>query len=251
MELSLFEKINKELSNKTKSLAYHVLGDPLTLSNLKEYLDISYAYFHTVELTTSGFWLKELDQNILLHPSIKQINFSLSSYFANTKKTENINEYMRHIIDFCNFSVKNPKRFINLRLWNMGDKSYLIFNKQVEKILTEEFGVFDFSADKTRVAPYIILAKDKMFSWPSIDKGAIFKTGSCFAISSQLAFLTDGTVVPCCLDTKADMKLGDIKTQTLSEILNSKKAKEMKIGFAKGELVEKMCRTCGFRETRL
>jgi len=251
MELSLFEKINSELQGKTKSLAYHLLGDPLTLLNLKSYLDISQAYSHSVELTTSGFYLKDFDQNLLLHPAIKQINFSLSSYFANTKKIESLEAYMGRIIGFCKFSAQNPKRFINLRLWNMGDERYQEFNARIESILTKEFGVLDFSANKTRVAPYTILVKDKIFSWPSSAKSVVSESGSCLAISSQLAFLTNGFVAPCCLDTQADMKLGDINEQSLDEILDSQKAKNMREGFKRGELVEMMCKTCGFREIRV
>ena len=108
-----------------------------------------------------------------------------------------------------------------------------------------------FSPDKTRGAPHALLVKDKMFSWPSLAKNIDSESGSCLAISSQLAFLTNGFVAPCCLDTQADMKLGDISEQSLDEIVNSKKAKNMREGFKRGELIEMMCKTCGFREIRL
>lgn len=81
MELALFDKINKELLGKTKSLAYHILGDPLSVQNLNAYLDISAFYGHKVEIVTSGHYLKNIDKNTLLHKAIKQINFSISSFF--------------------------------------------------------------------------------------------------------------------------------------------------------------------------
>lgn len=251
MELSLFEKINKELQNKTKTIAYHILGDPITVQNLSEYLDISARYGHSVELTTSGHALKKVDKNILLHPVIRQINFSLSSYFANKNKTDSLESYMQYIVDFCKLSIGVPKRFINLRLWNIGDDKYSSFNLDVERILKDRFGVFEFASKKTRLASYTLLVKDKMFEWPSLSKKALNLTGSCFAISGQIGILADGRVVPCCLDANGDMELGNMKVQSMEEVLNSQKAQRMLRGFRENILLEKMCQTCGFREVKL
>lgn len=250
MELSLFEKINKELCGKTKTVAYHILGDPLTLQNLAEYLDISAKYGHAVELTTSGHNLSKIDTNALLHPAVRQINFSLSSYLANTNKAMSLNEYMRYILEFCLKSVDAPKRFVNLRLWNIGDGKYTDFNAEIEQILKDRFGV-TAKGDKAKIAPYTILVKDRMFSWPSMQKEAVGAKGSCLAIKGQLGVLVDGRVVPCCLDSKGDMELGNIKSRSLEDILLSDKALGMIKGFKEGVLVEKMCQTCGFREIRL
>lgn len=35
MKLEKFDKLNEELKEVTKELAYHVVGDPLVLKNLK------------------------------------------------------------------------------------------------------------------------------------------------------------------------------------------------------------------------
>jgi len=250
MELSLFEKINKELQNKTKTLAYHILGDPITIQNLSEYLDISAKYGHSVELTTSGHNLQNIEYDILFHSAIRQINFSLSSYYANKNKDMSLSEYMHHILEFCIKSIDNPKRFINLRLWNIGDDSYTLFNSSVEDIIKNKFGI-EAIGEKGKIAPYTILVRDKMFSWPSMDKKPINIVGTCLAIKGQLGFLVNGAVVPCCLDSKAVMQLGDINSQSLEDILVSDKTVQMLEGFNKSILVEKMCQTCGFRATRL
>ncbi len=250
MELSLFEKINKELCGKTKTIAYHILGDPLTLQNLAEYLDISAKYRHSVELTTSGHNLNKIDTNTLLHSAVRQINFSLSSYFANNNKAISMDEYMQHILEFCRKSIDTPKRFVNLRLWNIGDDRYTVFNGEIEQIIKDRFGV-TASGDKVKIAPYTIIVKDRMFSWPSMQKEAINTAGSCLAIKGQLGFLVDGRVVPCCLDSKGDMELGSIKLQSLNDILLSDRALKITQGFKENTLIEKMCQTCSFREIRL
>lgn len=122
----------------------------------------------------------------------------------------------------------------------------------METILIRELGEeSEFDVKKRRLAPYTMLIKDTMFSWPNIDKAELANTGICHVVKGQLRFLLDGAVVPCCLDAKGVMRLRGIKTTPLEEILNSKHAIEMKQGFEHNILIEKMCRTCCFREMRL
>ena len=42
MSLEFFEKTLKEVSTFTNTITFHMFGDPLVLSNIKEYLDLSY-----------------------------------------------------------------------------------------------------------------------------------------------------------------------------------------------------------------
>ena len=62
----------------------------------------------------------------------------------------------------------------------------------------------------------------------------------------HIAILSDGQVVPCCLDADANMKLGNIFTDDMGDILSSKKAEEIKKGFEQRKVVEPICNTCGF-----
>ncbi len=72
------------------------------------------------------------------------------------------------------------------------------------------------------------------------------ETGTCHALSSHIGILSDGTVVPCCLDKEGVTNLGDVRRQTLSEILPSERAERMGLGFKNGRLVEDLCRRCTF-----
>ncbi len=253
MDIDLFEKIHKELHiHKTKELSYHILGDPLTVANIHDYLDISAAYQIPVNLTTSGFYIGDVNQKTLFHPAIKQINFSLSSFHANKNQTLPLDDYLERLCVFAKQSYKLPKRFVNFRLWNEGDANYADFNTLITNYLSKSFDVAIRQDErKTKLASYTLLVKDNMFTWPSVDKQPMYKNGTCHAIHGQIGFLANGTVVPCCLDTHADMALGSIKDTSLAEILNGQKAKKMLAGFKNNILVETMCQTCGFRDTRL
>ena len=100
MTLDFFESIILQLKPYTKDIAFHVFGDPLVLSNLEKYLDISLKHNFKVHITTTGFYLKNFDLNIFLHKAIKQINFSLNSYNKNEMGCELI-EYLEPIFKLC------------------------------------------------------------------------------------------------------------------------------------------------------
>ncbi|HIQ46215.1 MAG TPA: radical SAM protein, partial [Sulfurovum sp.] len=79
MDLDFFESIIRQAKHYTKEIACHVVGDPLTQSNLHEYLDIIHSHGLKGILTTSGYFLKKHSYDTLFHPCVKQINISLNS----------------------------------------------------------------------------------------------------------------------------------------------------------------------------
>lgn len=252
MDLDVFEKIHKNLKGVTKEISYHVLGDPLTVDNLTSYLDISKSYGFNVSLTTSGFYMHSGLYAALLHPAVKQVNISLSSFFGNKNKKTDFSSYMNSICEFASQSSKTPKRFVNLRLWNEGNEKYLDFNQNVYEYLSDYFCVeINRNDTKSKLASYTLLVKDVMFEWPSLSKEPVYEHGKCHAISSQIAFLSDGSVVPCCLDGRGDIKLGSIADEDLRTIISKDRSKNMIDGFRNNLLVEKLCKTCGFRNAKL
>ena len=72
--------------------------------------------------------------------------------------------------------------------------------------------------------------------------------GRCRALSDQIAVLSDGTVVPCCLDNEGALALGNLFRQALSDILASLPACAIREGFARGERAAPLCRRCGYAE---
>ncbi len=54
MNLEKFDELNCELKSYTKELAYHIVGDPLVLSNLNDYLNISKKHGLKVNITTTA-----------------------------------------------------------------------------------------------------------------------------------------------------------------------------------------------------
>ena len=66
----------------------------------------------------------------------------------------------------------------------------------------------------------------------------------CKALHKQIGVLADGSLVPCCMDHNGDIKLGNLFTQSLDEILDSPRAKAMVEGFRHHKATELLCRNC-------
>ena len=253
MDLELFAKTNAEVKEYTNDIAYHVVGDPLLMPNLTEYLDVSHENGLNVHITTAGYYLKESDAETLNHPAIKQINFSLNSYRGNTLKIS-LDEYLQKIADFTlAFRVLNAKAFINYRLWNIDvDNSQESYNEEVIRSMFEKLGAKIASSSlqtpqRLRIIEKVLFNFDSLFEWPSLEAAFVSERGSCHGLSAQMAVLSSGEVVPCCFDYEARINLGNIKNATLQEIYKGERSQKMLEGFKKGELTEELCKHCAYR----
>ncbi len=255
MSLEFFEKILGELQPYTKNLALHVMGDPLTLSNLDKYLDLALANGFEVELTTSGYYLKKNPLGTLFHPAVRQLNISLNAYNKNSLNLE-FEAYMQGVLDVCDEKLANyPKPFINLRVWNLDSSlSERSFNEALFEVLQEHFlekisleEVLTCKLKSLRLAPKILLNFDSYFEWPSL-ASKHESHATCYGLKSHIGILANGVVVPCCLDGEGVINLGDLHVKPLKEILESKRAKAMREGFANHKAVEELCLKCSYKD---
>lgn len=234
MSIALFEKILKQIKPLTKRVALHLRGDPLSVDNLKNYIEVAIFCNIKLEITTNSHYLKSSLFDTLLSSSVAQINFSLQSILAN-KNIRKQDIELKTILDFCDYALKfNNRPYINLRLWAMDDSS-------VTRLLFDHFNAFD-----EKLAPKIRLTKAPMFEWPDLHL-PIYKDCYCHAPFDQFGILSNGTVVPCCLDKDGIVNLGNVNENSIVEILNSKRALNLKNGFALNKAVEELCKHCSYR----
>ena len=255
MDLAFFESVIKEAKGFTREIACHVVGDPLTLPNLKAYLDIIDRYNMKAMLTTSGYFMKKHTFETLFHPAVKQINVSLNAFNKNDTSIT-FEQYMQPILNLCHEKVKQKKElFINLRMWNLDEAmSEAKFNQALFELLEKAFEVrLDLKAldpkekKSIRLANKVLLHFDNYFEWPSL-QNKNYGHGTCQGLTSHIGILSNGDVVPCCLDHEAVMKLGNVKAQSLNEILDSKRASAMREGFKVGQCSEEMCLKCSYKD---
>jgi radical SAM protein with 4Fe4S-binding SPASM domain len=92
----------------------------------------------------------------------------------------------------------------------------------------------------------VYLSMGEKFKWPSLKAEELGERIFCYGLRDQIGILVDGTVVPCCLDSEGNIPIGNIFENTLEEILNSKRAKDIYDGFSGRKAVEELCKKCGF-----
>lgn len=251
ISLNSFDAILQQVKHYTNIITFHIFGDPLTLSNLKEYLDITQKHNLKVEITTTGYFLKRFNLELFLHPAIRQINFSLNSYNKNEMKMTLL-EYLQPMFMLCKLKLENKVHsFINFRLWNLDkEKSEDIFNKDVFTLLEDYFQIQldNLTYDKSiRLENQILLDFDTYFEWPNLES-THYSNGFCYGLSSHIGILSNGTVIPCCLDGFGVINLGNIFHQSLQDILNNERTSHIINNFKNNIAVESLCQKCSYKD---
>jgi len=255
MDLPFFESLIGQLKPYTKEIACHVLGDPLTQSNLHGYLEIIQKYGLKAMLTTSGYFLKKHRYETLFHPSVKQINISLNSFNKNDTSLT-LEQYLSPVIALCKEKLLQKKElFINLRVWNLDEMmSERAFNDDLFAKLSKAFSVtldldeiYRERPRSIRLDNKVLLHFDNYFEWPSLNNQN-YGHGTCQGLQSHIAILASGKVVPCCLDCDGIIELGDLHEESLSHILEKERTVAMIEGFKEGKAVEELCQKCSYKE---
>jgi len=254
MDPDFFESVVRQLKPFTKEIACHVVGDPLTLPNLSEYLDIIHKHKMKAMLTTSGYFLKKHSYETLFHPAVKQINISLNSYNKN-ETALTFEQYITPVLDLCSAKCDREEAlFINLRVWNLDEMmSERIFNQTLFGTLSSAFGtvldlekIYRDKPKSIRLENKIRMHFDNYFEWPSLNN-PIYGDGTCQGLQSHIAILAGGKVVPCCLDCDGIIALGDLREENLNDILSNDRTKNMLKGFKEGKAVETLCQKCSYK----
>jgi len=67
------------------------------------------------------------------------------------------------------------------------------------------------------------------------------------ALKTQIGILVDGTVIPCCLDSNGEIKLGNIFRNSMEDILNSDRYINLQKSFQDRKPCELLCQKCTFK----
>ncbi len=243
LDVDIVKKISKELKDdfKVKEIALHVLGEPLLYKNLNEVFDTLFQDGHSVYLTTNATMLLTTQMKILKHPVIKQINVSMHGLLeekqiwdANKLK---IISYLKEIKD------ARDDLFINYRFWRGAGKE----EEEAIEFLKNEYQVKEhlLAKDRIKLHSKTFLHFHSPFIWPKTDaKGNC--SGKCLGLIKQFGILSNGDVVPCCLDYNGEIVLGNVKGNFLKDILETPLAKQIREGFLKGERIANLCKSCSF-----
>ena len=238
MTFDNYKLIIDKIKNHTKEIYLHVLGEPLLHKELINFIEYANQSNLLVNITTNGYLINNLNNNDNIH----RLNISLHSY--NEKYNLDFNTYINNIFNTID-KIRN-KTFISLRIW--------VNNNNTKKILTYINKRYNTNIDKlenntkTKIVQNLIIDTFHEFIWPDLSNNYYNEIGTCKGLIDHIGILSDGTVIPCCLDTTGTINLGNIYTEDLTTILNKEIVKKMITGFKNNIKCQELCKHCSFLE---
>ena len=241
MTLSEFSRVIDQISLLTDYVYLHVMGEPLVHPNLSELIVAAGVRGLKCAITTNGTLLRERGEE-LISSGVYKVNVSVHS-FEDGDETEYYN-YLSEISDFAEMaSLKGV--LVVLRLWNRGYDGGRN-EKTLEFLKRKLAGEWKFGARGARIHHKLHIEYGDRFEWPDVDAEAGDKNVFCYGLSDHFGVLSDGSVVPCCLDSDGVITLGNIFTESVDKILTSKRAEAIRQGFKNRSAAEELCQRCGY-----
>lgn len=257
MSEGAFRQILDQIKPFTDYINLHVKGEPLLHPNLGTFLDILYEKGFKANITTNGTLINKVANTLLKKPAVRQMNFSLHSFDGNQNEISR-DEYIESILKFSSRAIVESNMIISLRLWNL-DEALLTEDQRQRNLdiihkIEEHFKLpykiqGNLSEAKAlKIRDRVYLNQDYEFKWPDLKEEEDVNKGYCLGLRNQVAILVDGTVVPCCLDGEGIINLGNIHECEFADIVNGKRAEAIRSGFCNNNVLEELCRKCGFRK---
>ncbi len=257
MSVEQFSNVARTLKPMTKEVVLHLLGEPLSHPQFSSITQAASDAALPLNIVTNGLLLTGERVTAALHPVVRQISISLQS-FGDNFPDQNPETYVAKIKSFTDRAqIERPDLYLNLRFWDLDGigATETNHNQELRREIAKAYNVdWDgLSVDVRRkknhkLSGRLYLHFDSRFTWPSMDNPILQDNGFCHGLKGHFGIHADGTVVPCCLDHQATIALGNIFSKPLEEILESPRARAMKEGFKRGELVEDLCKRCGYIE---
>lgn len=228
ISIDKFKTLLDKLTLYTDYLYFHILGEPLMHKDINELIDIASNNFN-INITTNGYLIDRITTK-----NIRQLNISLHSYVGN-----NLNTYLDNVFNKID-TLSNT--YISLRLWVKNK-----YNNDIIDYINNRYNLsIPYDIDDYKINDHIFINNFHEFIWPDLDNDYYSKEGTCYGLIDHIGILVDGTIVPCCLDSKGIINLGNIYKDNLNEILNSSRVVSMIDGFKCSKKNEELCRHCNF-----
>lgn len=238
-----FDLLTEKVRGKVCFLYFHLMGEPLLHPLLPQFIMMAREKGFKTVLTSNGTLLHRCME--LLDTLPHKIQLSLHSHESNERGE--LAEYMEEVMQFSTQAARKGTCVV-LRLWNQGGRDRE--NEEVMRLI--ELYVpkpWRERPDGFRLSDNLYLEFDRKFQWPDAGTKRVGESGQkaqlyCKALTKQIGILSDGSLVPCCLDHDGDVILGNLFSQSLEEILSSPRALAMTEAFKHHAASEKLCQNC-------
>jgi len=234
-----YQIIINKIKTYTKEIYLHILGEPLMHPDIIDFIDYATKEDLLVNITTNGYLINKIE-NI---KNIHRLNISIHSY--NEKYKVNLDKYLKNIFNTID-NIRN-NTFVSIRLWVNNNNT-----KEIIKYINNRYksNILEIKENqKIKITNNLIIDTFHEFIWPDLNNNYYNELGKCYGLIDHIGILSDGTVVPCCLDTEGVINLGNIFHDDLEDILDKDIIKEMITGFKNNKKCQELCKHCNFIET--
>jgi len=235
MSIEEFKIILDKIKSKTNYLYFHVSGEPLLHPNINGFINLAKDNSFNINITTNGYLIKRIINN----QNIRQINISLHSY--DEKYHKSLDNYLKDIFEVIDKLHNNV--YFSLRFWANNSN-----NLEIIKKLEEHFNKKIELKSGFEIVKNVFISMNKEFIWPDLNNEYYNEVGTCYALKDHIGILSNGDIVPCCLDANCVIKLGNIFDNNLDDIINSERYQNMLNGFKNNYKYEELCKKCNFLE---
>lgn len=243
LSIEEFTLAASKLRDVTEYLYFHLMGEPLLHPHLAEFFRIAGKLGFKVILTTNGTLLPQKEGLLLSAKPLHKVSISLHCYEANDIGLS-LEDYLQHCFDFCAKAAQQGIIAV-MRLWNIGGEDSL--NRTILDAMHAQFsGEWVQTRSGFRLQDRVFLEWGERFDWPDPEADYVGSAHTCYGLRDQIGILSNGTVVPCCLDAEGNIPLGNIFTDDLADILASPRAVALKRSFENRNVTEELCLRCGY-----
>ncbi len=246
MDIELFKRVVDEgVQHGLSSVGLDQEGEPLLVNNLLDY--IAYARqkgILDIMINTNATLLDREKTEALLHSGLTRIHFSLDAITETTydkiRIGSNFSKVMENILYFCKRKQELGKKlpitrvsFVKMKENEHEMDDFVSFwTDRVDAIAIQEYNLAFPEAGELNPAPGEKRIKNPEFK--------------CTQPWFRVVVLTDGRVLPCCLlGYSLKMVVGNVGEESLYNIWNSRKMKELRKLHRNGEYFRnRICEQC-------
>ena len=236
-----FRQIADALIPYTDYIYFHVMGEPLTHPDLIPMIEYATGLGFKCAVTTNGTLLDRVGER-LIDAGVYKVNISVHSFEEGGDS--DYYDYLSSVADFADRASVAGVLTV-LRLWNKGADGGRN-DRALDYLSSNLTGEWKWGVRGARIRHKLHLEYGDRFEWPDMDAeegdGRVF----CYGLADHFGVLSDGTVIPCCLDSEGIVALGNIFDTPIGEMLSSERAVSIREGFRRREAVESLCRKCGY-----
>jgi hypothetical protein len=204
-----FDLLVSKVAGRSRYLFFHLMGEPTLHPLLPRFIEKARAAGFLPAITTNGSLLKQRGDSIL---SALPYKVSISLHAPEANPAFSAEGYLESCVSFAKEAASRGC-IIALRLWNLGSDAD---NSAILDLLHEKFpGEWkDIRGGQSqRLSEKIFLEWGERFDWPDPNAPECDPDADlfCYGLRDQIGILSDGRVVPCCLDADGNLALGTIK----------------------------------------